>query len=38
VRVCQWQAGENQRPRNVAGILDKEKEIKAQLREEGAAA
>ncbi|GBF96677.1 hypothetical protein Rsub_09310 [Raphidocelis subcapitata] len=37
VRVCQWQAGENQRPRNVAGILDKEKEIKAQLREEGAA-
>jgi hypothetical protein len=38
VRVCQWQAGDKQRPRNTAGILDKEKEIKAQLRAEGAAA
>lgn len=38
VRVCQWQAGENQRPRNVAGIMDKEKDIKAELAAEGAAA
>ncbi|KAI8475042.1 MAG: hypothetical protein J3K34DRAFT_405880 [Monoraphidium minutum] len=38
VRVCQWQAGENQRARNTGGILDKEKEIKAQLAAEGAGA
>jgi hypothetical protein len=38
VRVCQWQAGESQRARNVGGILDAEKAIKAALAEEGKAA
>lgn len=38
VRVCQWQAGDKQRARNVGGIIDKEKEIKAELRAEGAIA
>jgi hypothetical protein len=38
VRVCQWQSGDKQRARNVGGILDKEKEIKAQLQAEGAPA
>ncbi|KIZ03379.1 hypothetical protein MNEG_4583 [Monoraphidium neglectum] len=38
VRVCQWQSGKNQRARNVGGILDREKDIKAELRAEGALA
>jgi hypothetical protein len=29
VRVCQWSEGNNQRPRDVAGILDAERKMAA---------
>jgi hypothetical protein len=38
VRVCQWNSGTHSRPRNVGNILEKEKEIQAQLKAEGALA
>ncbi|WIA11305.1 hypothetical protein OEZ86_002284 [Tetradesmus obliquus] len=38
VRVCQWNSGTHSRPRNIGNILEKEKEIQAQLKGEGALA
>jgi len=39
VRVCQWNSGtRGSRPRNIGNILEKEKDIQAQIRDEGALA
>lgn len=38
VRVCQWNSGTHARPRDIGNILEKEKEIQAQLHAGGAVA